>query len=330
MSVSRSRRGLPENVPMVGTATAVTSSRWASPSALAAAQPRQNSHDTTSAEPCMCGTGGKNRPFHHSIPTPASASGRANGCRRSRRSPHGVATTRRHDDEHEHGRLDEPEAPVRAQAFLPEDPVEQGHGRPRVLPDEQVHGHHDDQRRRGDAAHGGEQPPDPFVSRCLAEPEAGEVPADEHEQGVRRALEPEDVGVGADDEHDGDGAQHHARLDRPRGQGPGEAAAQGGPGAVGCRSAPAGCRVPGIRGRRRFQRLEVAKREQVPVRRQVPEVVLDVQRGLDVGQRVAAEGGEGVLRRDGIQPEECGIPFAQRPGRGRGLGGVPRPCRRAR
>jgi hypothetical protein len=41
----------------------------------------------------MCGTGGKSTPFHHSIPTPASASGSANGCRRSSRSPHGVATT---------------------------------------------------------------------------------------------------------------------------------------------------------------------------------------------------------------------------------------------
>jgi hypothetical protein len=233
-----------------------------------------------------------------------------------------------HDEQHEHRRLDEPEPPVGAEPLLPEHPVEQGHGRPRVLPDEQVRADDDDERRRGDAAHRGEQAAHALGARCLAEPEAGQVPADEHEQGVGRALEPEDVGVGADDEHDGDGSQHDARLDRAGGQGPAQARAQGGRRAVGCRVGRAGCRPAGFGGRLGFQRLEVAQGQQVPVRRQVSEVVLDVQRHLDVGQRVTAEGGEGVLRRDRRQPQHGGVPLAQGPRGGRRLGrGRGCPCR---
>ena len=47
----------------------------------------------------------------------------------------------------------------------------------RVLPDEQVGADDDDERRRGDAAHRGEQAAHALGARCLAEPEAGQVPA---------------------------------------------------------------------------------------------------------------------------------------------------------
>ena len=176
----------------------------------------------------MCGTGGNSTSFHHSIPSPARASGRANGCRRSSRSPHGVATTAVTTrstttvDSMNQNRQSGPEP------RLAEDPVEQADGRQRVLPGDDVGGGDHDDRRGRDAAQCPEQPADAGPAVGAAEGEPRQVVADEEEERVGGALELEDVGVGADDEQDRDGAQDDARLE---GAGPEPAVARtGGPG----------------------------------------------------------------------------------------------------
>ena len=105
------------------------------------------------------------------------------------------------------------------------------------------------------------------------------------------------MGVGPDDEEDRDGAQHDARLDGPGGSTrPGEPTE----------------RWRGARGRlllRGGERLEASHAEEVPAGRKVAQPLLDVEGDLDVGQGVAAERGERVLRCHGVATEEHGIPL---------------------
>ena len=147
----------------------------------------------------MCGTGGKHLlPPEH--PEPGEARGRANGCPRSSRSPHGVAmtavTTRSTTtvDSMNQNRQSGPSLGS-PNTQLSRPTVDSAYCPVRRCAPATTTTAGAAMRRSDVAARGPGR-----GRRHQAEPR--QVAADEDEQRVRRALEREDVGVGPDDEQD--------------------------------------------------------------------------------------------------------------------------------
>ncbi len=174
------------------------------------------------------------------------------------------------EDEGEAQGLDEPEPPGGAEPFLAEHPVGEEEVAGFVVAAEHVGRDDDDERRHRDAHGRAGDAGDPGAAPWHTELEADELVAGDDEERVRGALQREEVGVGAHDEDDGEGAQPDTGLHRAPRRPSAHQLTQPTPRTVqGPRIARRGKEIRGGLGSRAAQRIELGNRHDVPARGQL-------------------------------------------------------------